>query len=139
MSNQAGPYFSLRDLGDLQSILGSGRASNLVEELHRLANQKPLDSPGAHLADSAAMVFSSPKSVIQGLKAAVEAGIADNYTYHFALTALALFQERGEFILQPLRPDPEALKGFLRSLDRPEAPPGSVVDGAPGLSGGSPD
>jgi hypothetical protein len=29
-----------------------------------------------------------PASVVRGLKAAVEAGIAENYTYHFAMTAI---------------------------------------------------
>lgn len=115
MSRQSGSYTMLQDDEDLLKILREGTARNLVEELRRTESRRECPDPGRVLGESMALVHGSARSVLRGLKSAVEAGIADNYTFHFALTAAALFMERGD---KPLEPDLAALREWLKSLDK---------------------
>jgi hypothetical protein len=72
----------------LQAILEKEGARNLVGELHRLMNKQEAPSVAALFdTKTAGMVF-GPTSVVRGLVEAAECGTADNFTYHFAMTAI---------------------------------------------------
>lgn len=103
---QMGPYFSLTErecAAALKAILEKEGASNLVQELHRLLRKSKVEDV-ASLFDSRGSVF-GPASVARGLKEAVESGIADNYTFHFAMTAIVY-----AMALEKL--DPEFFKAY---------------------------
>ena len=126
---QMGPYFLLTDDADitaasLDAILESPGASNLIEELHRRMHRKKVSDPVSLFVPVCSALF-GPIGVIKGLAEAVKSGIADNYTYHFALTALVYALEiskRNPGFFEACRgtragPDgEEALKEYLRNI-----------------------
>ena len=88
---QMGPHFNLTKgtcFEALQAILEKDGAANLVSELYHLMRKQKVDDVAEIFdAKKAGMVF-GPASIIRGLKSAVECGQAENYTMHFAMTAI---------------------------------------------------
>jgi hypothetical protein len=89
---QMGPFFLITDthcLEALKAILEKDGAQNLVGELHRLMKRRKITDVAAELFDvrSCGMTY-GPAGIVHGLKDAVECGQAENYTCHFAMTAI---------------------------------------------------
>lgn len=88
---QAGPYIRLTErecAAALKAIVEREGAANLVEELHRWLRKRKVEDTAALFDSLTAGMTYGPASVVRGLKEAVESGIADNYTFHFAMTAI---------------------------------------------------
>jgi hypothetical protein len=88
---QMGPHYTLSDkhcAEALKAILEKDGAANLVSELYHLMRKRKVDDIAEIFdAKNAGMVF-GPASVVRSLKSAVEWGQAENYTMHFAITAI---------------------------------------------------
>ena len=100
---QMGPCFQITDkhgLEALKAILESQGASNLVGELHALMRRREVEDV-AELFDAktAGLVF-GPAGVVSRMEHATKWGIVNNYTYHFAMTAIVY-----AMALQKLDPD----------------------------------
>lgn len=88
---QSGPYFRLTESEcgtALKAILERDGAANLVEELHRWLRKRKVEDVGSLFDTRSAGLTYGPASVVRGLKEAVESGIAENHTYHCAMTAI---------------------------------------------------
>ena len=93
---QMGPYYSLNDektIGAaLDAILEKDGAGMLIEELHRRLRKRNI-SDKENPIDVRTIVIHGRKSILNSLRDAIRSGIADNYTFHFAATALAYAME----------------------------------------------
>jgi hypothetical protein len=93
---QMGPYFSLSNKNTtsdaLDAILEKDGADNLVEELHRKLRKRDISNMENPI-DVRTVVLHGKQSILNGLREAIRTGIADNYTFHFAATALAYAME----------------------------------------------
>lgn len=85
-------YHALDSLGALDLNLKEQSVQNFIAALHRRMRQRKVED-AATLPDPSTCLMFGPQSTLRGLKTSAEAGIADNYTFHFAFTALALYWE----------------------------------------------
>lgn len=88
---QMGPYIALTErecAPALKAILEREGATNLVEELHRWLRRRKVEDVAALFDSRGAGMTYGPASVVRALKDAVESGVAENHTYHFAMTAI---------------------------------------------------
>lgn len=92
-------YYDMDSLKGLDTNLEQPSVKNFVEALHRRMRKHKVEDLSTLLDPKGCLIF-GPKGTLQGLKNAVECGIADNYTFHFAFTLLLLYRE-----LEKIDPD----------------------------------
>jgi hypothetical protein len=85
-------YHALNSLDALDLNLKEPAVQNFVSALHSRMRQRKVED-AATLPDTRTCLAFGPVSTLRALKGAVEAGTAENYTFHFAFTVLALYWE----------------------------------------------
>lgn len=98
---------------EMDKLLAIPLVRNLIGELHRRMNRRTVEDPSTLFNPQAFLVY-GPKSIVTGLQEAAKVGMADNYTYHFAATALFLYRQL-------------ALHGLLADVMKHRDEPGSYA------------
>jgi hypothetical protein len=87
-------YYAINSLESLDANLKDRSVQNFVAALHsRMRARKVEAEEVAALPNPNTCLMFGPQSTLSGLKGSVEAGTADNHTFHFAFTILALYWE----------------------------------------------